>query len=275
MITNIKEVLYNVKYFWNIDYNPNATIPNALPNCTTCAYGLIIAEHLPPVKAITDASNWDTVLTNGWMAIDYDEDKLEVGDILQWKKKNHVATISRKEDGKVFVSSSAYTGEHGVSMYNGSYDTRKSFKTLEQLSNFMYANYPTRMFHCWSKEDEFKFVGGIANKILKHPLYSVEKNQNRNQIEVLTYEQNVRDNNNNILKKAEKGFFNVISTRESEGYIWYEVEENKYIAGVDGRVVFYPKKDDENLIEENNRLKEENASLKNKLDEIRRISNYE
>lgn len=271
MITDIKKVVYDVKYFWDLKYNPNATIQNALPNCTTLAYGLIIADgKLPPVKTITNAGTWDSVLSNGWIAVDYSKDNIEVGDILQWKKKGHVATISRISEDKIIVSSSFYTGEHGCSIYNGKYDTRNSFKSLKQLSDFMLENYKNRYFHCWDIDEEFKWVSGVAEKILKHPLYSVKENKSKNQIEVLTFEQNVRDKKNNILKKAEKGFFNVLSTTEMNGMLWYEVEKNKYIAQVDGRVVYHEAQSDDN--KELEELKKENQELKRILKEINKLS---
>lgn len=273
MITNIKNVVYDKKYFWDLKYNPNATVRNALPNCTTLAYGLIIADgKLPPVSRITNAGSWNNVLDNGWMAIDYSKDNVEVGDILQWIRKGHVACVSKINVEEIMVSSSFYTGEHGCSIYDGKYDTRDSFNTLEQLSDWMLDNYPNRYFHYWNIDEEFKWVGGEADNILKHPLYSVERNISKNQIEVLTFEQNVRDKKNNILKKAEKGFFNVLSTREENGYIWYEVEKGKYIAQVDGRVVYHPADSDIDLKEQIRILQIENEELKNRLKQINALS---
>lgn len=273
MITNIKDVIYDKKYFWDVSLNPNATIKNALPNCTTCAYGLIIAEgKLPPVSDIVGAGSWDKYLSNGWMSVDYDSELIEVGDIIQWIDKGHVAAISKIDGDKKIVSASFYTGEHGKSIYEGNYDTRKSFTSLKQLSDFMLEKYPNRYFHVWNVGEECRWVGGLPNKILKHPLYSVKRNINKDQIEVLTFEQNVRDNDNNILKKAEKGYYDVLSTIEKNGYLWYEVEDNKYIAQVDGRVVFLPREDSESLIEENKRLKKENEDLKERLRKIEELS---
>lgn len=267
MITNIKDVIYDKEYFWDIKYNPNATIENALPNCTTCAYGLIIAEgKLPPVSDIVGAGRWDKYLANGWMSIDYDPELIEVGDILQWTDKGHVATISKIDGDKKIVSASFYTGEHGTSIYEGGYDTRH-FNSLKELSDFMLEKYPNRYFHVWDVEEECRWVGGLPNKILKHPLYSIKRDITVNQIEVMTYTQNVRNNDNTVLKKAEKGYFNVLSTKENNGYVWYEVEPDKFIAGVEDRVVYLPQSDDKKYEE----LLKENLILKDKLERIRVI----
>lgn len=270
MITNIKDCIYDNKYYWS-GLNPNANVTNCLPNCTTLCYGAIIQDgKLAPVSRIPNANLWHTVLINGWSYIDYDVEKLEVGDIVEWTNKNHVAVVSKITEDKKIVSASFYTGEDGTSKSG-----RNSFSNMEQVNNFMLTNYEVRYFHCWDIVEEQKWVGGLPKYILKHPLYSVKRNTNVNQIEVLTFEQNVRDRNNNILKKAEKGFYNVLSTTENNGYTWYEVEDNKYIAGVEGRVVYYPSEEDESIIEENKRLKQENAELKERLNKIKELAEYE
>lgn len=270
MITDIKDCVYNNKYYWS-SLNPNASVENCLPNCTTLCYGAVIQDgKLPPVRYIPNASIWHTVLTNGWTYIKYDINKLEVGDIMEWTSKNHVAIVSRIDEGKKFISASFYTGQDGTSKSG-----RSNFSTMQEVSDFMLKNYSIRYFHCWSVEEEQKWVGGIPQYILKHPLYSVKRNSSKDQIEVLTFEQNVRDKDNNILKKAEKGYYNVLSTIDRNGYTWYEVEENKYIASIEGRVVFLPKQDDETIIEENKRLKRENEDLKKRLSDIKELANYE
>ena len=84
----------------------------------------------------------------------------------------------------------------------------------------------------------------------------VKRDTTRDQIEVLTNEQNIRDNDNNIVGVAQKGFYNVYATKQSGGYTWYEVENNRYIAGVNGRVVYLPGEDIEALRKENEELKQ-------------------
>lgn len=262
------------KYYWDLLINANATISNALANCTTYVYGNVKEEgHRAIVSRIVNAGNWHNYLANGWLALPYEYSKVEIGDVLEWQSKNHVARVSEIADGKIYISGSFYTGEHGKSMYNGSYDTRYQFKTLEQLSRFMIENYPERFFHFWNLETENKWVNGTPTYILKQPLYSVARDERKNQLEVLTNEQYVRNQNDEVISGCESGYYNVLSSKEYRGYTWYEVEKNKFIALVKGRVNYLPKtKDDEDIINENKALKKENEELKRRLQEINKLS---
>lgn len=271
MRTNADGLWYNGSahdFYWNSMVNPNATIVNGLANCTTLAYGMIIEDgRKRPVKEIVNANKWHEYLTNGWMAADYR--KGEIGDIIQWVAKCHVAVVS----GDEMISGSYYTGEHGTAYYGGHFDSRSEIRSLKELSDFMVKNYPTRFFHYWSVEKESEMVGGKPEHILLHPLYSVPKDETRDQIEVMTWEQNVRNDNNDILRKAEKGFFNVLSQKERNGYTWIEVEKGKYIALIDGRVEYRRARSAEMdaLKKENEALKKENEVLAEKLKEIQEI----
>lgn len=272
MRTEVKGLEYPNKYYWQLLINPNATVQNGLANCTTFVYGAIKEDgHLPPVVQIVNANKWHENLTNGWMLKQYDESILDVGDVIQWVSKCHVAVVSDKDKN---ISGSYYTGEHGKAYYDGKFDTR-NFNSLEELSHFMIMNYPKRFFHHWSIETESEWVGGDPEHILKHPLYAHERDSARDQIEVLTYVQHVRDNDNNILCYAEKGFFNVFSTRENNGYLWYEVEKGKYIAQVNGRVIYHEgsSSDIDELKKEIKELKAQNKKLEDKLKEIKDICN--
>ena len=105
----------------------------------------------------------------------------------------------------------------------------------------MYAKYPSRVLHVWSVETESKYVGYQPEYVIKKPVVvPVEQNKAVNQIKVLTNEQNIRDNNNKIVGVSRKGFYNVISTKKDSQYTWYQVEKGKWIAGVTGRVIYYP-----------------------------------
>ena len=254
-------------YCWNPVYNPNATIDNGLANCTTmCIAFSYVLKNPYPVTRIVSANNWHKVLTNGWSAKPYGSCEIEVGDIIEWSDHCHVATVIYINDGEPFVGASWYTGEHGVAIYNGQYDTRH-FSTLEELSNFMVGNYPYRFYHECSLSEEANKTGGLPQYVLKAPkkIKPVKEDKTRDQIQVLTDEQNVRDEGYNIVGVAQKGFYNVYGTKEHDGYTWYMVEVNRYIAGVNGRVIYIPQSDD---IEE---LRRENAELKADMQRILEI----
>ena len=246
------------KYCWNPLYNPNATIENGLANCTTLAIAFsYILKNPYPVTRIVSANNWHRVLTNGWTVKPYGSVEIEEGDILEWCENCHVSTVLYINDGEPFLASSWYTGEHGVAMYEGKYDTRH-FATLEQLSNFMVENYPFRMYHECSLHEEANMVGGLPEYVLKAPkrIYPVEEDRTRDQIKVLTDEQNVRDDDNNIVGIAQSGFYNVYGTKDLNGYTWYMVDKDRWIALVKGRVVFIPRSQDiDELRRENEQLK--------------------
>lgn len=254
-------------YCWDLKYNPNATIENGLANCTTLAIAFSYILHNPyPVTRIGSANNWHRLLTNGWTYKPYGSVMLKVGDILEWKDEVHVATVIAIKEGEALLGCSWYTGEHGVSKYDGVYDSR-SFSSLKEMCDFFVTKYPYRFYHEASLYEESQKVGGMPKYVLVAPekVNPVEENKYVDQIQVFTDVQNIRDGDNNIVGVAQKGFYNVLATKTYNGYIWYMVSENRYIAGVKGRVEFIPSSAD---IE---KLEEEIVKLKSALTEIDEI----
>lgn len=266
MRVSAKGLEYPNKYYWDKARNPYGDILNGLADCTCYCYGAVIEEgHRPVVSKVCNADSYHKYLINGWSYIPYDESKLEKGDIIEWSTKCHVAVYTG--DGN--ISGSFYTGTHGKSYYNGKFDTR-SFRSLQEMSDWMVANYPTRFFHHWDITTESRWCGGSPDYILKHPLYSVAENPSVDQIFVSGDDMNVRNDKNEILKRAEKGYYNVLRWKDNNGYRWYEVEKGKYIAGVESRVTYIPAKDD--VLVRLQILENENAELKKKLKEINTLS---
>ena len=266
MRTTKKGLEYPNPYYWDINRTPYAIVKTCLADCTCYVYGAVIEEGHRPLTTFKqcDANTIHQSLKNGWTRVPYDKNKLEKGDVIQWVKKCHVAVYTGNDE----ISGSFFTGMHGRAYYDGKFDTR-TFKTLQECNDWMWANYPDRMFHHWSIETENSWVGGSPDYILKHPLYSVKEDPLNDQIKVLTDDMNVRNDSNEVLKRAESGFYNVLGWKDANGYRWYEVEKGKYIAGYDGRVIYIPSEN--TVISE---LKRENEELKKRLDEISKLCNY-
>lgn len=256
---------YPNPFYWDKLVTIYGDIRNGLADCTCYGYGAVLEMgHRPIVSKVCNADSFHKYLINGWSYIPYDPAKLEVEDEIEWSKKCHVAVYT----GDMDISGSFYTGMHGRSYYAGGFDTR-SFTSLEEMSDWMIKNYPARFFHHWSIDKESSLVGGVPDYILKHPLWSVSEDKTRDQIYISADDMNVRNDSNEVLKRAEKGFFNVLGWKDSNGYRWYEVEKGKYIANVPSRVTFIPKQSDE-VAELQAKLKEYERILKeiNSLSEV-------
>lgn len=286
---NINDLAYGGRYHnqcWNPQFNKEATIPNALANCTAAVIGFCLVEKNPlPVSVISDASNWHNYLTNGWRCIDFDEKKVKVGDVIQWVDKCHVCKVADIKDGTIYINGSFYTGEHGVAYYNGKYDTRSRFKSLQELSDFMTENYPTRFYHNWTLDKESQMVGGKPEHILVCPetVSPVERNTNVDQIQTTDDTLRIRTApslNVDIVGHVEKGYYNVLQTTEADGYTWYEIAKDRWCADVS--VVYLPKQKDiiaeieryfNAMKEEIDSLKAENEKYRKKLQNIHEESN--
>ena len=278
MITDIKDLAYGGKYhkyFWDVSVNPKATITSGLADCDCFVLGDIASEGLPqPVSSPKNADTWHLKVTNGWTVKPYNTKDVEVGDVIQWIKGCHVARVCKIENGTIYISGSFYTGIHGRAYYNGKFDVRTGINSLKELWDFMYSKYPSRVLHVWSVATESKYVGYQPDNIIKKPtVLTVAKNENVNQINVLTNVQNIRNSKDQIIGTARKGYYNVISTKRDSQYTWYEVEKGKWIAGVSGRVVYYPAKNAnqeeiEKIEKEIKSLEARIAALKKKLKDL-------
>ena len=245
MIKSIEELAYGGKYhkyFHDSTVNPKATITDGLADCDCFVLGEILSEGLPsPVSSPKNADTWHKKLTNGWYVIPFNANKVEVGDVIQWVKGCHVARVSKIKNGVIYINGSFYTGIHGRAYYNGSFDKRTGIKSMKELWEYMYSKYPSRVFHNWKLDTESSYVGSKPENIIKPPKVTpVEKNKSVDQINILTNEQNIRDKNNKIIGVSRKGYYNVLSTKKDSTYTWYEIENGKWVAGVTGRVIYYP-----------------------------------
>ena len=274
MITTLKGLEYGGKYhkyFWDANVNPLATIPNCLANCTAFVIGDVLADGLPlPVSNIGNANEWHLHLTNGWTLQDFVYGNVKVGDILEWTTGCHVARVTKIVNGQIYISGSFYTGIHGKATWEDSFDTRVGLNSLKEVSDFMITNYPTRFFHHWELENENVWVGASPRYIIRKSgsnIDPVERDESVDQIEVLTNQQYIRTNDNVIVGVAQKGFYNVLDIKHStkNNYEWYEVADDRYIAGVEGRVIYLKAEN------ELDALRKENAQLKADMRKIYKI----
>lgn len=293
----LEDLIYGGKYhhaFWDVNNNPNATIQNCLANCTTAVYGMCIVEGNPkPVSRIVSASNWHNYLINGWECKSFRADEVRTGDIIQWVNKCHVAKVAAIKDGIIYVNASFYTGEHGVSIYGDGYDTRKSFASLKEVSDFMSNRYPTRFFHCWDLTKESTAVGGAPEHILRVPddVMPIPRNTSVNQIETTDTDLRIRlepNLNAEIVGHVSIGYYNVLdrkpATEDDKALVeglkeWYEIAHDRWCANI--TTVYLPSQS-EDLIKKFEELtkqmailieneRNENNALKDKIGRIKGI----
>lgn len=264
MAIGIEDVRYGGslhKYLWTKE-NPNANVENCMPNCTTCAYGLSLADGDVPVSKIANGGNWHLNLINGWTSEPYNKSKVNLGDIIEWN--GHVAKVTDITND-IYITGSFYTGEHGKSKYNNKWDTR-TFDTLEEVSKYM-ERYAYRFIHHCTIETETQWVGSQPTFILHKPqivVKPVKPDTSKEQIEVLTDTQYLRSNpNGNVIGSCPHGYYNVLD-KVNDNYVWYKIAENVWIAQVNGRVVHHDKSVSnvaDNTMEQINKLAKEIIEL--------------
>lgn len=103
-------------------------------------------------------------------------------------------------------------------------------------------------------------TGGLNFKYLSEYLGNpVERNENVKQIEVLIDNLRVRSSpNGTILGYVSKGIYNVLNILNNSDYIWYEIDENMWIASNEGDwTIFYDIEKVEDIIIEEEIIEDE------------------
>ena len=285
-------------FFWDPTFNPLASVANCLANCTCMVLGDCGATGTArPVSRAVGAAHWHEYVTNDWTYIPFDISKVKVGDIIEWTDKPHVARVFKIENGVPWVRASFYTGEHGVStLSDGSYDTRNSFGSTEQVSDFMVKNYPYRFYHENTLSKESSAVGCDPAYILVMPntINPVERDEDVNQIETTDNTLRIRTSpslSGSIVGHVEIGYYNVLSIeqatsedkkwyKENRGEdldCWYEIAKDRWCGNVTTK--YLPKKGDaditealKTIVETVTKLQDENIKLKEGLKQIADIA---
>lgn len=121
----------------------------------------------------------------------------------------------------------------------------------------------------------------ITETYIEEPITpNVERDESKNQVEVFVDQLRVRKEpslSGQILGFAKEGFYNVLEQVENDGYLWYKIADDNWIATNDEWTKYYPATDYKTLYEqelEKNKelekeielLKEEKATLQTKID---------
>ena len=158
--TNTNGILYgdyNGYFYWDINYNPYASVQYCMANCTTYAYGRALEIGGPaPLQsgAFPSAYRWHAYLANGWTAIPWNAANVSPGDILQYgdiyagnTSQNHVAFVEDVNSNGIVTSNSNYTSRNTSLGLQGICDYFQSTAYLRNRffinASEMYAGTPT------------------------------------------------------------------------------------------------------------------------------------
>lgn len=81
---------------------------------------------------------------------------------------------------------------------------------------------------------------------------NVERDEYRNQIEVKVDKLRVRispSTNGEVIGYANKGFYNYLETKETDGYVWYRISDSNWIAYNEEWETVYPAKEKEEFVQ--------------------------
>ena len=166
---------------------------------------------------------------------------------------NHV-TVGK---GK-FTGSGWYKNSQGQWCINNQYEINKAlfvYKDVDIVNGYGYD---------WKRTSDF-----VVNNITPN----VDRNESKNQVEVLVTQLRVRTEpslSGSILGFANVGFYNVLEQKENDGYVWFKIADNQWIATNEEWTKYYPANDYKKLYEEAlekiKLLEIEISTLKDKID---------
>ena len=123
------------------------------------------------------------------------------------------------------------------------------------------------------------------NKDLFESIETILRDENINQLKVNVDDLRIREDasiNSKILGVALlNGIYNYYETKENDGYTWYRIGDNKWLAANNDWITIFPKKEErldvpqelnleiENLKKEINTLTEENGNLKEQIENFK------
>lgn len=178
------------------------------------------------------------------------------------------------------VKGTDYTPKAGdIAVFDGEYGHVQFMETDTMYSE--YSNGDPNSFRNGKFEKKPNLLG-----FLHYPYSSVEtvdRNPNVNQIQTTDDTLRIRTEpslSGEVVGHVQIGFYNVLSQKENDGYIWYEIAKDRWCANV---TVTYLPSDEDDIIKQIERyfnemkqqvnvLKDENTELKKSFKEVYTIS---
>ena len=128
-----------------------------------------------------------------------------------------------------------YMGEtglaQGVHLHFEYWVCPKNYK-YKSSDTSKYAKDPLNYLYLFDDQTVTKNSSSRVKKVVGTP---TTRNKDKNQVQVLQEYLNCRDNSSlsaKVLGYANLGYYNVLDKKESNGYTWYRIDYNKWIANV-------------------------------------------
>ena len=235
------------------------TIKRIYTNCNA-----VWLESNNKVKYADGTEDYMTVMT----LHDNDVSNLKVGKVIKQGEVYYQPGVKGNVTGSHIHIAVGKGKFSGTGWYKNSYDAwciNNQYNIVNGLFLYDKVKIENAMYD-WKKTSTF-----IVDNITPN----VERNESVNQVEVLVDQLRVRKEPNlkgEVLGYAKKGFYNVLNQKESDGYLWYEIGTNQWIAAneKDGWTKYYPASDYKKLYEEelakNKKLEEQIKNLQAKID---------
>jgi len=125
-----------------------------------------------------------------------------------------------------------------------------------------YAKNPLDYCYLFEDQEISKNSESLIKKVVGKP---VKRNKNKKQVEVIGKELNCRSTpslKGKILGYIDFGIYNVLESKQEDGYTWYKIEKNRWIANVKDTVKIYQ-------IEKTQEIKQEKPKEIEKTQEIK------
>lgn len=237
---------------------------NPISGVSTFHYGLDLGWNKyqgEPVYAANSGKvveeGFDSDLGN-YLVLEYKEDgNTIINRYLHLKNRALVKKNKSVERGQII----GYMGNTGYSIathLHFEYWICPKVYTYKYSDTAKYAKNPLKYCYLFNDQDVSASSLSKVKRVIGDP---VKRNNNNNQIKIIEKYLNCRvlpSLNGKKLGYVELGYYNVLDSKKSDGYTWYKIDNNKWVAGVNNYLIKYLLSKKNNVIDDKN-----NAVLSN------------